>query len=458
MRSRWNDADAADLTGLDVLVYASRLIGAETSLVVWGGGNTSIKTVERDHRGREIPVLRVKGSGSDLKSIQRKDFPGVRMEDIRALLEREDMADQEMVDYLARALQEPGGPRPSIETLLHGFMPAYAVVHTHADVIVSLTNNDRSREALDGVYGKDLVGLAYRRPGFRISRDVAEAMAAGLPVVCSRGSALEEVAALERVAIEANGNNLILLLPPDCGSITSDRRRIAQILINLLSNAAKFTHKGEIAVTIVRDEDNSLRVSVADTGVGIAPAQKAQLFEAFSAIGGTEARKAGGHGLGLYITAGLVDRLGGSISVESELGKGTRMIVWLPDLQQWADIITQLLKPAGRIVIDESHPIAGCMEVQNGQVRFVEDYFGRKPEMYVGWSHFSGAENAAEKKYEFMWPLGDIVTALAQAGLRIELLEERPSEARWRFGDKLKEAARIPGEYLLMARKDRDTE
>ena len=64
MQNRWNDADAAALDGLDLLVYASRLVGADTSLVVWGGGNTSIKTVERDHRGREQRVLRVKGSGS----------------------------------------------------------------------------------------------------------------------------------------------------------------------------------------------------------------------------------------------------------------------------------------------------------------------------------------------------------------------------------------------------------
>src|SRR5213594_4054656 len=127
MHSRWDDAEARRLEGLDLLVYASRLIGAETSLVVWGGGNTSIKTVERDHRRRDVPVLRVKGSGSDLKSIQRRDFPGVRMDDILALLEREDMGDQEMVSYLAHALQEPGGVRPSIETLLHGFLSAPAI-------------------------------------------------------------------------------------------------------------------------------------------------------------------------------------------------------------------------------------------------------------------------------------------------------------------------------------------
>ncbi|HEY3149627.1 MAG TPA: ABC transporter substrate-binding protein, partial [Dongiaceae bacterium] len=144
---------------------------------------------------------------------------------------------------------------------------------------------------------------------------------------------IEEVAGVVRPAVEGNGNNLILLLPPDPGAVTSDRRRVAQILINLLSNAAKFTRDGEVAITVVRDEDSSLRLTVTDTGAGIPPDQKAQLFEAFSAIGGKEARLAGGHGLGLHITAGLVQRLGGSISVDSELGKGTRMIVWLPDLR-----------------------------------------------------------------------------------------------------------------------------
>ena len=177
MQSRWNDAEAGNLSELDLLVYASRLIGAETSLVVWGGGNTSIKAVERDHRGREIPVLRVKGSGSDLKSIQRKDFPGVRMDDILGLLDREDMGDQEMVDYLAHSLVDVGGARPSIETLLHGFVGAHAVVHTHADAIVSLTNNDRAQDVVSGVYGKDVIALGYRRPGFKISKDVADTIA-----------------------------------------------------------------------------------------------------------------------------------------------------------------------------------------------------------------------------------------------------------------------------------------
>ena len=179
MRSRWSDADAERLAGIDLLVYASRLIGAETSLVVWGGGNTSIKVTERDHRGRDVPLLRVKGSGSDLKSVQRKDFPGVRMDDIGALLDRDDMSDEEMVAYLAHALHEPGGARPSIETLLHGFLDAPAIIHTHADAIVSLTNTDRAADVLRDVYGRSVIALPYRRPGFRISKDVAEAIRSG---------------------------------------------------------------------------------------------------------------------------------------------------------------------------------------------------------------------------------------------------------------------------------------
>src|SRR4026207_2181669 len=178
MNSRWSDAEAQGKNELDLLVYASRLIGAETTLVVWGGGNTSVARAERDRRSRATRVLRVKGSGSDLKSIQTKDFPGVRMDDVLALLERADMGDQEMVDYLAHALQEPASPRPSIETLLHGLLPATAAIHTHADAVVSLPNSARSRAVLRGVYGDEVTALPYRRPGFLISREVAEVFAA----------------------------------------------------------------------------------------------------------------------------------------------------------------------------------------------------------------------------------------------------------------------------------------
>jgi len=178
VKSRWSDEDARGLEGLDLLVYASRLVGAEPSLVLWGGGNTSLKVTEPDLLGRPIRVLRVKGSGSDLKSIVARDFPGVALEPVLALLERADMDDQEMVSYLARCLQEPDSPRPSIETLLHGFLPFEAVIHTHADAIVALTNNARGREVVQEVYGKDVVLVPYRRPGFLLSKEVAEGVRA----------------------------------------------------------------------------------------------------------------------------------------------------------------------------------------------------------------------------------------------------------------------------------------
>ncbi|MBI2462375.1 MAG: bifunctional rhamnulose-1-phosphate aldolase/short-chain dehydrogenase [Candidatus Rokubacteria bacterium] len=178
MKSHWSDDEVKGLEGLDLLVYASRLVGAEPSLVVWGGGNTSLKVTEPDLLGRPIRVLRVKGSGSDLKSIVARDFPGVLLEPILALLKRADMDDQEMVAYLARCLQEPDSPRPSIEALLHGFLPSEAVIHTHADAVVALTNNARGREAVQEVYGKDVALIPYRRPGFLLSKEVAEGVRA----------------------------------------------------------------------------------------------------------------------------------------------------------------------------------------------------------------------------------------------------------------------------------------
>jgi rhamnulose-1-phosphate aldolase/alcohol dehydrogenase len=178
MESRYQDETVRDLDLLDQLVQVSRWVGAETSLAVWGGGNTSVKLTEPDLLGRPVRVLRVKGSGSDLKSVTRRDFPGVRLPEVLALLARDDMGDQEMVDYLARCLQEPGSPRPSIETLLHGFLDAEAVIHTHADAIVGLTNTERGREVVEEVFGKEALWVPYRRPGFRLSKEVWAAIRA----------------------------------------------------------------------------------------------------------------------------------------------------------------------------------------------------------------------------------------------------------------------------------------
>ena len=174
MLDRWDDSEARRHQGLDELVYRSRLIGAETNLVLWGGGNTSTKLVEKDFRGQEVRVLRIKGSGSDLSSIERHNFPGVRLDDVLPLRQRAAMTDEEMVDYLARCLMEPGSPRPSIETLLHAFVPHRHIDHSHADAILSLTNNAEGLKHTRAVFGEEVVWIPYRRPGFALSRQVAE--------------------------------------------------------------------------------------------------------------------------------------------------------------------------------------------------------------------------------------------------------------------------------------------
>lgn len=178
MENRWSDADAAALPPLSLLVYMSRLVGSDPSLVLWGGGNTSLKTTEQDFRGRQVRVLRVKGSGSDLKSVRERDFPGVRLDDVLPLIERDEMGDQEMVDYLAHTLMEPGSARPSVETLMHAFIPAQAVVHSHADAILSFADNVNEVQLIRDALGEDVILIPYRLSGFLMAKEVGLAVRA----------------------------------------------------------------------------------------------------------------------------------------------------------------------------------------------------------------------------------------------------------------------------------------
>jgi rhamnulose-1-phosphate aldolase/alcohol dehydrogenase len=175
VKDRWKGSGARGLDGLGLLVYGSRLLGQDEALVLHGGGNTSLKRVERDHAGRRVRVMRVKGSGGDLGSIGPDGFPGVRMDDLAPLRSRADMTDREMVAYLARCLVDPDARRPSIETLLHGFLPDAAVFHSHADAILALTNNPSPERHVRAALGEGFVLVGYRRPGFRLSKMVAAA-------------------------------------------------------------------------------------------------------------------------------------------------------------------------------------------------------------------------------------------------------------------------------------------
>ena len=165
-------------TTLAHLVARSRKLGADRSICNWGGGNTSAKSDEIDFRGRPARVLWVKGSGSDLATVTEASFTGLFLEDVLSLLERERMSDSEMVDYLAHCFYEPGRPRPSIEILLHGFLPFAHVDHTHADATNYFACAAAGEELARDCFGDDLVWIPYRRPGFGLAREVALAVRA----------------------------------------------------------------------------------------------------------------------------------------------------------------------------------------------------------------------------------------------------------------------------------------
>jgi rhamnulose-1-phosphate aldolase/alcohol dehydrogenase len=172
--NRWDTAAAAGLDALDQLVYRSNLLGADRALANQGGGNTSAKGTVVDHADREARVLWVKGSGTDLATITPGGFAALRLDEILPLRGRVTLDDAAMVDFLWRCALDPDGPRPSIETLLHAFVGAAHVDHTHPDAIIALTSSPRGRELADQSFGEEAVWLDYQRPGFDMSRRIAE--------------------------------------------------------------------------------------------------------------------------------------------------------------------------------------------------------------------------------------------------------------------------------------------
>jgi rhamnulose-1-phosphate aldolase/alcohol dehydrogenase len=174
---KWDGARARGSV-LEALVYRSQLLGADRSVANQGGGNTSSKGTMVDHAGREQRVLWVKGSGTDLASITEAGFPALRLEEILPLRERESMDDATMVEYLLRCGLTPNQPRPSIETLLHAFIPATHVDHTHPDAIIALTSSPDGHSLAAEAFGSEAVWLDYQRPGFDMSRRIAELLEA----------------------------------------------------------------------------------------------------------------------------------------------------------------------------------------------------------------------------------------------------------------------------------------
>jgi rhamnulose-1-phosphate aldolase/alcohol dehydrogenase len=176
---RWPaDHAAAGGSALDQLVLASNLFGADRRVANFGGGNTSAKGTIRDHVGREVRVMWVKGSGSDLATMGPEHFTGLRMEEMEPLIERDEMPDDQMVAHLAKCMVDPAMPRSSIETLLHAFIPAAHVHHTHPDGINVLAGTADGERFIAECFGDEAAWIPYIRPGFTLSKQVGEAVRA----------------------------------------------------------------------------------------------------------------------------------------------------------------------------------------------------------------------------------------------------------------------------------------
>ena len=175
MHSRWNEEASNQFPGdLAQRVYTSRLLGQDSTLVLHGGGNTSVKTQVANLFGEQEEVLYVKGSGWDLETIEAEGFAPCRMKDLLRLAELETLSDPQMAVELQKSKTDPSTPAPSVEAILHAILPAKFVDHTHADPVLAVTNTADGRQRVSEIYGDRVVVVPYVMPGFKLARLCAE--------------------------------------------------------------------------------------------------------------------------------------------------------------------------------------------------------------------------------------------------------------------------------------------
>jgi len=173
--NRWNDDEAAKLADdLALRVYTSRLLGQDKTLVLHGGGNTSVKIEESSITGEREEILYVKGSGWDLETIEAPGFSPVRLNHLIKLANLEQLSDIDMVNELRTHMTRASAPTPSVEAILHATIPHKFVDHTHANDVVSITNTQNGEARIREIYGDDVVVIPYVMPGFDLARLCAE--------------------------------------------------------------------------------------------------------------------------------------------------------------------------------------------------------------------------------------------------------------------------------------------
>ena len=173
MKNLWSETESDKFKDdLALRVYTSRLLGQDTSLVLHGGGNTSVKITETNLVGSKEDILYVKGSGWDLVSIEKDGFSPVRMAHMLSLSKLKSLSDPQMVNELKTQLTNASSPTPSVETILHAILPFKYVDHTHADAVVTISNTSNGEERIREIYGNRVVIVPYVMPGFDLAKEV----------------------------------------------------------------------------------------------------------------------------------------------------------------------------------------------------------------------------------------------------------------------------------------------
>lgn len=176
MHSAWNDSEAAACgDDLGLRVYTSRLLGREPSLVLHGGGNTSLKAKVRNIVGDEEDILYIKGSGWDLATIGAAGFAPAKLNILQRLAALTALSDSDMMRELKAACTNPAAPTPSVEAILHAIIPSRFVDHTHADAVVAISNTPNGEDILRSIYGDDVLILPYVMPGFVLAQQIFNA-------------------------------------------------------------------------------------------------------------------------------------------------------------------------------------------------------------------------------------------------------------------------------------------
>jgi rhamnose utilization protein RhaD (predicted bifunctional aldolase and dehydrogenase)/NAD(P)-dependent dehydrogenase (short-subunit alcohol dehydrogenase family) len=184
MKSRWVEADAAAIAadgaegGIDrdlaLRIYTTRLLGSDPKLVLHGGGNTSLKARARDPLGQDVEVLRIKASGADMATIEADGLPAVRLAPLRDLRPLEAIADEKLLAIERANLIDPAAPNPSVEVMLHAFLPHAFIDHTHASAVLSVIDQPDGEKKCADVFGRRLAFVPYLMPGFGLAKKAIE--------------------------------------------------------------------------------------------------------------------------------------------------------------------------------------------------------------------------------------------------------------------------------------------